>query len=145
MKKDIETREDIDALMREFYTKVLTDEEIGYIFEIAKLDLDTHLPIIGDFWESLLLGGKNYQMRGRNPLQIHDELNEKTPLKPEHFKRWLEIFRATVNEMFTGTRADFAKSRAEAIANRMKNFVGNVPDVRAMNQETFVNLPSRQE
>lgn len=132
MKKDIETREDIDALMREFYTKVLTDKEIGYIFEIAELDLEKHLPIIGDFWESLLLGGNNYQLRGRNPLQIHAELNEKTPLKPEHFRRWLEIFRATIGEMFTGTRADFAKSRAEAIANRMKNFVRNVPDLQLM-------------
>lgn len=129
MKKDIETREDIDALMREFYTKVLTDEEIGYIFEIAELDLDKHLPIIGDFWESLLLGGKNYQMRGRNPLQIHGELNEKTPLEPTHFRRWLKVFRATIDEMFAGTRADFAKSRAEAIAYRMQNFVRNVPDI----------------
>lgn len=145
MKKDIETRADIDALMREFYTKVLTDEEIGYIFEIAKLDLDKHLPIIGDFWESLLLGGKNYQMHGRNPLQIHAELNEKTPLKSEHFRRWLEIFRAIIDEMFAGTRADFAKSRAEAIANRMQNFVRKVPDVESMNRETFVNLESRRE
>ena len=145
MKKDIETREDIDALMREFYTKALTDKEIGYIFAIAKLDLEHHLPIIGDFWESLLLNGKNYQMRGRNPLEIHGELNEKTPLEPKHFRRWLEIFRTTIDEMFAGERADFAKSRAEAIAKRMQNFVRNVPDIRTMNQETFVNLESRRE
>ena len=71
-------------------------------------------------------------MRGRNPLQIHAALNEKTPLKSEHFRRWLEIFRTTIDEMFAGTRADFAKSRAEAIANRMQNFVRNVPDVQTI-------------
>lgn len=133
MKKDIETRADIDTLIEVFYERAMNDTEIGYIFTgIAKLDLEKHLPIIGDFWESLLLGGKNYQLRGRNPLQIHAELNEKTPLKAEHFRRWLEIFRATVDEMFAGERANFAKSRAEAIANRMKNFIRNVPDLQFM-------------
>ncbi len=140
MKKDIETREDIDFLMREFYTKVLSDEEIGYIFtDVAKLDLDKHLPIIGDFWESLLLNGKNYQIHGRNPLQVHGELNEKTPLRTEHFQRWLKIFGETIDENFAGIRADFAKSRAEAIANRMKNFIRNVPDLNSMNQENPAN------
>lgn len=130
MKNDIRTREDIDLLMREFYTRALTDDVIGYIFtEVAALDLASHLPIIGDFWESLLLGGKNYQTRGRNPLQVHGALNEKTPLEPRHFRRWLEIFRATVDENFAGTRAEFAKSRAEAIASRMQNFVRRVPDL----------------
>ncbi len=128
--KDIENREDIDSLMKSFYQAAISDEKIGYIFiDVAKLDLEKHLPIIGDFWESLLLGNNVYQIHGRNPLQVHAELNEKTPLKIEHFRRWLQIFRATIDEMFTGTRADFAKSRAEAIANRMMNFVRNVPDV----------------
>ncbi len=138
MKKDIETRADIDNLMREFYTKALTDTEIGYIFEIAKLDLDQHLPIIGDFWESLLLNGKNYQRHGRNPMQIHAELNEKTPLETKHFRRWLEIFQGTVDEMFTGEIADHAKKFSETIANRMQNFIRNVPSIETMKRETSV-------
>jgi hemoglobin len=132
--KDIENRADIDSLMKRFYQAAISDEKIGYIFtDVAKLDLEKHLPIIGDFWESLLLGNNVYQIHGRNPLQVHAELNEKTPLKIDHFRRWLEIFRATIDEMFAGTRADFAKSRAEAIANRMQNFVRNVPDVQSIN------------
>jgi hemoglobin len=128
--KDIENRADIDSLMRSFYQAAISDEKIGYIFtDVAKLDLEKHLPVIGDFWESLLLGNNVYQIHGRNPLQVHADLNEKTPLKIEHFRRWLEIFQATIDEMFSGTCADFAKLRAEAIANRMRNFVGNVPDV----------------
>ena len=125
--KDIETRADIDELMNRFYAKAMRDETIGYIFtDVAKLDLPHHLPIIGDFWESLLLGTKIYQKHGRNPLQVHAVLNQKTPLTAKHFRRWLEIFRETLDESFTGERADFAKVRAEAIANRMRNFVSGV-------------------
>ncbi|MBK7707452.1 MAG: group III truncated hemoglobin [Acidobacteria bacterium] len=131
MKNDIENRADIDNLMNQFYARATADETIGYIFtDVAKLDLARHLPIIGDFWESLLLGGKNYQTRGRNPLQIHGELNSKTPLEPHHFRRWLEIFNATTDEMFVGERADFAKLRAANIANRMQNYIRGVPDLR---------------
>ena len=129
MKKDIETRADIDDLMNRFYSEALKDELIGYIFEIAELDLEHHLPVIGDFWETLLLGTGNYQRHGRNPLQIHGQLSLKTPLHHEHFRRWLEIFRETVDETFAGERAEFAKQRAEMIANRMLNFVGGVPAI----------------
>jgi hemoglobin len=127
MKKDIETRADIDCLMKRFYARAIEDETIGYIFHIAKLDLEHHLPVIGDFWETLLFGTGAYQRHGRNPLQIHGGLNLKTPLRAERFRRWLEIFRLTVDETFAGERADFIKLRAEMIANRMLNFVSGVP------------------
>lgn len=128
MKKDIESRADIDELMNRFYARALSDEIIGFVFtDVARLDLTRHLPIIGDFWETLLFGTGVYQKHGRNPMQIHALLNLKTPLRAEHFCRWLEIFRKTVDASFDGERADFAKTRAEAIANRMQNFIGGVP------------------
>lgn len=126
-KKDIETRADIDDLMNRFYARAMTDETIGYIFQIAELDLKHHLPIIGDFWETLLFGTDNYQKHGRNPLQVHAALDKKTPLFLKHFERWLEIFRETVDETFDGTRADFLKLRAGMIANRMLDFVSRTP------------------
>ena len=132
MKKDIETRADIDDLMNRFYARAIYDETIGYIFtDIAKLDLEHHLPVIGDFWETLLLGTGNYQKHGRNPLQVHAALSEKSRLTAKHFRRWLELFRETVDESFAGVRADFIKLRAEAIANRMLNFVSGVPSLNA--------------
>ena len=86
--KDIETRADIDALLVKFYERAFADELIGFIFtEVARLDLVHHLPIIGDFWESLLFGSDDYSKRGRNPLQIHAVLNQKTPLETKHFRR----------------------------------------------------------
>ncbi len=121
---DIESRADIDLLMWVFYEKALTDDVIGYIFtDVAHLNMDHHLPIIGDFWETVLFQSGDYAKYGRNPLQVHGDLNEKTPLLPEHFKRWLEIFTESVDQNFVGERADFLKSRAEAIAERMLDFV----------------------
>ena len=52
MKKDIQTRADIDDLMLHFYARAMSDAVIGCIFtDVARLDLENHLPIIGDFWE----------------------------------------------------------------------------------------------
>jgi hemoglobin len=137
MKHDIENRGDIDHLMREFYSKAITDDVIGYIFtDVAKLDLGHHLPIIGDFWETLLFQTGSYAKYGRNPLMVHGELSEKTPLRPEHFKRWLEIFDETVNGLFAGERADFLLQRAHMIANRMLNYVSGVPDYAGFATQT---------
>jgi len=126
MKKDIENREDIDLLMREFYAAAMADENIGYIFtDVAKLDLNKHLPVIGDFWETLLFRTGDYGRHGRNPLQVHGELDEKSPLRQQHFERWLEIFTQTVDRSFSGAVAEFIKMRAEAIAGRMLAFVAD--------------------
>jgi len=132
MKKDIGTRADIDDLMNHFYARAISDETIGYIFtDVAKLDLEHHLPIIGDFWETLLFGTGNYQKHGRNPLQVHAVLHQKSPLSAKHFRRWLELFRETIDKSFAGERAEFLKRRAEAIANRLLNFVSGVPAINA--------------
>ncbi len=94
---------------------------------MAQLDLKHHLPVIGDFWETLLFGSGDYQKHGRNPLQVHAALNQKTPLMLDHFKRWLVLFCETIDEKHAGERADFIKARANAIANRMLNYVSGVP------------------
>lgn len=124
MKTDIRNRKDIDLLMRAFYSKAISDDVIGYIFtDVAKLDLEHHLPIIGDFWETIVFQTGAYSKHGRNPLEVHGRLNAKSPLLPVHFERWLIIFTATTDELFVGERADFIKLRAQAIANRMLEFV----------------------
>src|SRR5688572_30491287 len=93
--------------MNLFYERALGDTVIGYIFtDVARLDLEHHLPIIGDFWESLLFGTPAYQKHGRNPLLVHKDLHMKSELTREHFERWLEIFTATVDDLFSGERAD---------------------------------------
>ncbi|MFM9905220.1 MAG: group III truncated hemoglobin [Pyrinomonadaceae bacterium] len=122
--RDIETRTDIDLMMRVFYERAFLDDKIGYIFtDVAALDIETHLPVIGDFWESLLFGTKSYQKRGRNPLVIHKALDSREKLVKEHFVRWLYIFERTVDDEFAGERAELIKARARAIAGRMQVFI----------------------
>ena len=54
--RDIETKEDLSFLMDAFYSKMLKDKEIGYIFtDVAHLDLEKHLPSLTNFWENMLL------------------------------------------------------------------------------------------
>lgn len=121
---DIETRGDIDDLMRAFYAKAMRDDVIGYLFtEVAQLDLAHHLPVIGDFWESILFGSPAYGKHRRNALQVHAGLDAKEPLQREHFDRWLTLFRRSVDENFLGPRAEFAKVRAGMIAQRMMDFL----------------------
>ena len=125
MSSDIETRADIDRLLVEFYKVIIYDPEIGHHFD--ELDLEHHLPIIGDFWETMLFQTGNYAQHGRNPLEVHKALHLLSPLKPEHFERWLKIFATSVDEEFAGERAEFLKMRANAIATRMQEFI-NAPD-----------------
>lgn len=122
---DIETRVDIDLLMRVFYERALADDVIGYIFSgVAKLDLEHHLPIIGDFWETMLFRTGDYAARGRNPMEVHRQLHLKSAFKPVHFSRWLEMFVSCVDEEFAGPRAEFIKMRAHAIAIRFQENLG---------------------
>jgi hemoglobin len=130
--KDIENRQDIEKLVKTFYDKAFADSKLGHIFvEIAKLNLAEHLPIIADFWEMILFQTVNFQQKyKRSPMQKHIELNEKIDLKREHFLQWLNLFFETIDENFSGEKADLAKARANAIANTMflkvssSNFVG---------------------
>ncbi|MCX2743137.1 group III truncated hemoglobin [Mangrovivirga sp. M17] len=117
-KKDIESREDIEKLVTAFYKRVLKDKTIGHFFtEVVKLDFDKHMPVMFDFWESVLLGGRNYS---GNPMTPHFKINEKEPLKPIHFERWLQLWKETINDNFKGKKSEEAISRAEQIAGLMK-------------------------
>lgn len=112
--KDIETRDDLETLLAEFYKIAAIDEEIGHHFK--DLDLKTHLPIIVGFWEKVLFGKPAYF---GNPLLVHQTLHEKSPIKLEHFQRWLAIFSRTVDALFAGKTADDAKLRAKMIAHSL--------------------------
>lgn len=134
---DIETRKDIEELVADFYQKALDDQIIGYLFtEVAKINLEHHLPIIADFWEMLLLGSVNFQAKyGRSPMAVHQLLSAKENLKTEHFGRWVKLFADTVDEKFAGATADLAKLRAASIAETMRisfssKSGGGVPVVR---------------
>ena len=118
MKKDIETRKDIEWLIKTFYDKVKTDPVIGHIFtEIIKVNWEKHLPVMYDFWENTLFYTGTYS---GNPMASHQKLHRIFPLNDEHFKRWVSLFITTVDELFEGEKASLAKQRAISISTVMK-------------------------
>ena len=118
MKKDISSREDLLLLVKNFYKKLLSDETISYLFtDIAKIDLDHHLPVLVDFWDSILFQSDTYR---KNAMQPHLILNQKSPLEKHHFETWLMYFNNTVDELFEGEKAFLAKERALSIATVMQ-------------------------
>ena len=111
---DIETRADCERLVRAFYSRALVDPIIGWIFvDVAKLDLEEHVPVIASFWETILLGAQSYSGGAFRP---HAELQAKVRLRAGHFERWLVLWRETVDELFAGARADLAKAHALRVA-----------------------------
>ncbi len=115
MKKDIESRADIELLVNQFYNKVNQDALLAPIF--SHVDWPHHLPIMYNFWSAMLLGDQSYQ---GNPFQKHIGLTIQT----DHFDRWLQLFTETVDENFSGFKADETKSRAQSIASVWKFKMG---------------------
>lgn len=116
--RDIQTREDIAFIMQEFYSVMLKDEQISYIFtDIARLDLKEHLPSLTNFWENVLINGNGYK---KDVMDIHLKLHEKEKLLPEHFKRWLELLKQTVQSNFKGETSEKMLQIANNIATVMQ-------------------------
>lgn len=115
---DIQTREDIIVLVDQFYNKVRDNVVIGPIFtEVAQLDFSAHLPVMYSFWASQLLGEQSYS---GNPMTPHLKLGKLTQMGEVQFGEWLRLFNETVDELFRGTKAEEAKSRAGNIARLMQ-------------------------
>ncbi len=124
MKKDIESREDLEVLMGHFYGIMLKDELLGDIFtQVAKINLEKHLPVLVDFWESIIFHLAKYK---GNPMEVHIRLHEKHPLEEIHFNRWLHLFNASVDELFEGEKSELAKTRAHSIALMMRHKINTL-------------------
>ena len=107
---DITSEAAVRLLVDGFYAKVVEDALLGPVFNgFAHVDWPRHLPVMYDFWSSLLLGTTRYHGR---PFPKHLPL----PIGATHFQRWLALFRATVDELFAGPKAEEAKLRGQAIA-----------------------------
>ncbi|MCM2427952.1 group III truncated hemoglobin [Streptomyces sp. RKAG337] len=116
-KPDIADRADLGTLLRRFYEAALADRLIGpYFTEIAGLDLEDHLPRITDFWERALLRTAEY---GGNAFAPHAALHDSRPMTAEHFGRWVQLWRASVDGLYAGPNADHAKAQGERIALSM--------------------------
>ena len=104
--KAILYNEDIHHLVESFYTKVLKDDELKPFFK--DLDFETHLPKMVHFWSFVLLDEPGYTT---NVVEKHLNM----PLESAHFKRWLQLFNETIDELFEGEKVELAKQRAAVI------------------------------
>ena len=118
MKKDIESRSDIEKLINTFYDKVKTDKIIGYFFtDVVNVNWEKHLPVMYDFWEQIVFETNFYK---GNPMQPHLNLNAQSPMKDEHFRQWLLLFTDATDALFAGEKAELIKQRATGIATVMQ-------------------------
>ncbi|BFV56096.1 hypothetical protein KCMC57_up12000 [Kitasatospora sp. CMC57] len=111
---DIADRADLELVLRRFYGAAFVDPVIGPFF--AGTELERHLPHIADFWERALLRSAEY---GRDLFAPHAALHAHQPLTARHFGRWLQLWTATVDGLYSGPLAERAKSQGERISLSM--------------------------
>jgi hemoglobin len=117
MKKDIETREELERFLWAFYKKAFADELIGRFFtEVVPLDLDTHIPVIANFWESIIFNKPSYR---KNVMEVHKHIHHLSKIQKKHLDRWVKIFTETLDETFNGPKNELMKQRARSIATLM--------------------------
>lgn len=121
--KEIISLDDIKTLVDTFYGKVRKDELIGPIFEERiQGRWPQHLEKMYTFWQTILLEERTYF---GSPFPPHANL----PISHNHFKRWMELFTQTIDELFIGHIAEDAKCRAgkmaELFESKIEYFKGN--------------------
>lgn len=116
-KTDIQNRVDIEQLLRVFYSHVFSDDLIGHFFtEVVPLDLDTHIPVISSFWESVVFSTHGYR---KNVMEVHQHIHQLSAIKKEHLDRWVQMFVQTIDDLHAGSNAELMKQRARSIASLM--------------------------
>jgi hemoglobin len=105
----------VKQLVHGFYTHVRADPEIGPIFNrVVGTDWDSHLAKMCDFWSSVTLMTGRYK---GNPMIAHMRLKT---VRPEHFQRWLTLFRKAAHEICPPDIAELFIGRAENIARSLQ-------------------------
>jgi hemoglobin len=116
----IQSRKEVDLLVRSFYDQVRVHELLGPIFNEVVQDWEIHLVHLTDFWEMILLqtgpGAGKF-----NPTRVHREVDEKVDYSIDqvHFGSWLELWFSTIDQYFEGEVADYAKEHARRMAHML--------------------------
>ena len=130
---DLSNRADVEKLVRRFYGRVFADEVLAEPFiELRAKGLEAHLPVMCDFWETVLFRAGLYH---GNAMVVHRQLDDRHPLRAKHFVRWLQLWIATVDEMYQGPAAQRAKIQAARIANSIHRRLRGV-DVSELDAES---------
>ncbi|MCK8142234.1 group III truncated hemoglobin [Flavobacterium sp. I-SCBP12n] len=115
MIKEIENREDLKLLVSTFYEKIRADQEIGFFFNETITNWEEHLEKLTDFWEMNIFGTRKFT---GNPIVAHNAVDKKfnQQITSNIFGIWLNIWFATIDELFVGENADVLKRRAQKMS-----------------------------
>lgn len=110
----------VSQLVDTFYARVRADDLIGPVFLTALGDdWDAHLSKLKDFWSAIALGTRRYNGR---PMPAHLRLSDR--ISEAHFRRWLGLFRETVDELMPNpAAADFFYDRASMIGRNFQAMI----------------------
>ena len=116
---DIITVADIKTLVDSFYEKVRVDELLAPVFnERIKDNWPAHLQKMVYFWQTVLLDDRKYF---GSPFPPHANL----PVSHAHFEKWMALFTSTIDELFTGAKAEEAKWRAGKMAELFESKIAH--------------------
>lgn len=114
--RDIANLADIQTFVDGFYGKVRNNALLAPVFasRIADEAWPAHLQRMYAFWNAILFAERGFN---GNPMQKHLQL----PIGAPHFSQWLSLFGQTIDEHFSGPKAEEAKERAASIAQIMQS------------------------
>lgn len=116
----IQSRKEVDLLVRSFYEQVRVHELLGPVFNEVVQDWEVHLVHLSDFWEMILLqtgpGSGKF-----NPTKVHREVDAKVDYSIDqvHFGNWLELWFGTIDQYYEGEVAEYAKEHARRMAHML--------------------------
>jgi len=109
-RKEILTLADVRQMVDTFYGKIRKDDLLADIFNERIQDRwPQHLEKMYTFWQTILLGEHTYYGA---PFPPHATLD----VYQHHFNRWLFLWHETLDELFTGSKVEEAKWRANRMA-----------------------------
>ncbi|QYA25244.1 group III truncated hemoglobin [Gramella sp. MT6] len=116
--RDLENRDDINKLVKSFYSKVRKNEEIGYFFNNSIQDWDMHLEKLTDFWESNLFFTGSFK---GNPAMAHVKVDQEHDhsITEYHFGIWMNLWFQTIDELFEGEMAQRLKNNARKMSTHL--------------------------
>ena len=129
---DISTPTHVHDLVIQFYREIVFDDVLEPVFgEVAEVDWAEHIPKLIDYWCWILFG------TGRPSGMVtiaHRHLHGLSPIQPIHCDRWYQLWRASVDQRWSGPTADKAKDHAATLmsgmAKRIFGFSWERPDPR---------------
>lgn len=111
---DITGRGDLELLLRDFYDRAFDDDLLRHVFvDVMHMDLEQHLPAIVDFWERVLFNTGSYNGQA---MEVHRRVHAREPLTEQHFTRWLQLWRESLDATFRGPVAEQADAHARRMA-----------------------------